>query len=246
MGLRIFLHSVRLVFGQLNGALRVSALLYLISTAIGLIALMIFMPKIVFGETTSLPWEVVIVSIATCVLYLWIAVGWHRFVLMDEAPKSVVVPQFHGDRMLAYFGRILQMALIGALVGLVFGLAAVGMGLISPIIGMIGMFGLFMALMVVAYRLAPVFPAAAIGRPVNVGEAWAATSGASGTIILLAVISVIATMILDLPLQLFMGMSAGVPLVIIWSSITGWIKLMVGVSIMTTLYGVYVEKRAIA
>ena len=100
--------------------------------------------------------------------------------------------------------------------------------------------------LLISYRLAPMFPSAAIGQSVGVSQAWAATSGASGTIIVLAVVSAIASVVIDLPAELLARLPVGMWLGFIWVGITGWVKLMVGVSILTTLYGVYVEKRTIA
>ena len=32
---------------------------------------------------------------------------------------------------------------------------------------------------------------------------------------------------------------------IVWTIVTGWFKMMIGASILTTLYGVYVEDRSL-
>lgn len=37
---------------------------------------------------------------------LWIAVAWHRFVLLNEAPQGLL-PAFKGDRVMAYLLRML-------------------------------------------------------------------------------------------------------------------------------------------
>ena len=35
------------------------------------------------------------------------------------------------------------------------------------------------------------------------------------------------------------------PILVLWTLATGWVKMIVGVSILTTLYGHYIEGRAI-
>jgi hypothetical protein len=116
----------------------------------------------------------------------------------------------------------------------------------AMVVALAGAIVIYAIILLITYRLAPLLPGAAIGKPVNVGEAWASTSGATGTILVLAVVSAIAAVVIDLPTELLQHLPAGTILVLIWVHITAWIKLMVGISILTTLYGVYVEKRDIA
>lgn len=248
MGLRIFLHAVRLVFSQLNDALRISGPLYLVTVVLSFFSFYSLWQS-GNGGMASFSWQLLLGALVTGVIYLWIAVCWHRFVLLDEAPATPV-PTFHGDRMLAYFGRGIQLALIVAVLGLVLGFAN---GMLfqfvgaSPPVLIIGTLIMLSIILLVTYRLAPVFPGAAVGRSVGVGAAWAATSGASGTLLVLAVVSAIAAVVLDLPAQLIAALfPQGLIVSFIWLSVTAWVKLMVGISILTALYGVYVEKRTIA
>jgi len=248
MGLRIFLHAVRLVFSQLNDALRISGLLYLVTVVLSFFSFYSLW-QAGSGGMASFSWQLLLSALVTGVIYLWIAVCWHRFVLLDEMPATPV-PTFHGDRMLAYFGRGIQLALIVAVLGLVLGFAN---GMLfqfvgaSPPILIIGTLIMLSIILLVTYRLAPVFPGAAVGRSVGVGAAWAATSGASGTLLVLAVVSAIAAVVIDLPAQLIAALfPQGLIVSFIWLSVTAWVKLMVGISILTALYGVYVEKRTIA
>lgn len=249
MGLRIFLHAVRLVFNQVNGALRISAALYIVSAVISGFGYMS-----AFGGTTApgaMPnysWAFFLTAVISGFLYLWIAVAWHRYVLLDEMPSSPV-PPFHSDRVLAYLGRMLQIGLIvlaiAIVVGFINGMLAMATGG-NFVILMLGTVVILTVALLISYRLAPVFPGAAVGRPVGVGEAWRATAGASGDFIVLAVVSAIASVVVDLPAYVFGQSSVGIILSLVWLSITAWVKLMVGVSILTAIYGVYVEKRSIA
>ncbi|WEK03033.1 MAG: hypothetical protein P0Y65_12540 [Candidatus Devosia phytovorans] len=239
MGFRIFLHSLRLVFTQLGDALRVSGLLYLVATVISFGTFFVFPPTVVEGRLVP-SWQWIPATLMVGILYMWIAIGWHRFVLRDETTNALV-PGFRGDRILAYFGRGVQVGLL-MLVGLLVIMLFIGISGGNPIIMVIGLLVGLSITLLVTYRLAPLFPAAALGEPGGVGQAWAATRGATWDLLLLAIICAVATFVVDLPLEILRGDV----LVIAWSTVTGWIKLMVGVSILTAIYGVYVEKRDIA
>jgi hypothetical protein len=256
MGFKIFVHAIRLVIDHLGDALRIGALLYLVQfVVIGAIALL------TAGRITSPsdinPRDVLYftpIIIALIVVNLWIAVAWHRYVLLDEMPGAVVA-RFNGERMLAYFGRSVLLVLIAIALTVV---ASIIVGFIAvPLFGSIGtsrpaaiIGGLvvfllvYVPLAIVLYRLGLVLPASAVGKPIRFGEAWSATAGTSGTIAVLALLSVFSVWLLDLPGLLFSGPLIWVRL--IWQVVTGWIEVMVGVSIITTLYGHYVERRPIS
>lgn len=246
---QIFVHSVRQVFGNLNGALRVSGLLYLAQVAV-LVVFGVYavsdqadiQHKMMSGEVSVAP--ILLGMLVSFLCGLWIAVGWHRYVLLVEEPG--LVPPFRGDRMLGYLGRSIIIGVIAVLLGAVVGslLAAVLLPLLGFSAGGAMLFSLLVGLPVVyvIYRLSVGLPASAVGRPLGLGEAWAATAGESGTLIGLAVLSLVASFALGLPAMIL----AEVPiLAFVWNIGAGWVQLMVGVSILTTLYGHYVEKRAL-
>ena len=246
MAVRIFLHSIGLVFNQLSGAFRISGLLYLVYFVLSFLALMILVhptPE----RMPSFPGLVFFAGLLGALFCLWIAVSWHRFVLIDELPNAPI-PKFHRDRIFVYFGRGVQTALIVMLVGIV-PVALLGLLVFltksEQILVPFGIIATIITL-VVSYRLAPMLPGAAIGQSIGAGAAWAATSGAFGTIFGLAVISAIASLVLDLPAELLKLLPGGSFLVFGWFFITTWVKLMVGVSILTTIYGVYIEKRVLS
>jgi len=151
--------------------------------------------------------------------------------------------------MLSYFGYGLLVALISVVVGIVAGTVV---GLLLSIAGspvfvavVTGLVVGFLVL-VVNYRLSAILPAAALGQKITLQAAWEATAGASGQIIVLAFVSALAAFAIDLPALLFtyLGGAGGV-LADLWFLATGWLKVMVGVSILTTLYGHFIEKRAL-
>jgi hypothetical protein len=118
--------------------------------------------------------------------------------------------------------------------------------LIVPPLGFLAAIAALAAALIVGYRFAPLLPASAVGQPLTFGAAWEATKGATSAIVVLAIVSAVASFVIDLP-ALVLGL-AGPPghiLGLIWMLGTGWVKMLVGVSILTTLYGHYVEGRAI-
>jgi len=246
MGFRIFMHSVTLVLNQLGGALRISGVLYIASLLVSLLSFFFFAQSTM--TEAAPPWPTIILGIVIGFLYLWIAVAWHRFVLVDEMPQTLL-PPLHGDRMAAYFGRsVLMLLVILALIivlGFINGIIIVATNG-APLALVLTTLLLIFVTLVLSYRLAPMFPAAAIGRTLGLRDAWAATAGANGTIVALALISAVASVAVDLPVYLFQAIPGGVIIAFLWTAVTGWFKLLIGVSILTTLYGVFVEKRQIA
>ena len=251
MGFRIFRHAVRMVFTQFSSALRISGLLYLVSLAVsfGLAFLAVRLaPTGGAGSARTSGWDVIISSLVGVALYFWVAIGWHRFVLLDEQPLQAL-PRFHGDRMLAYLGRfsqtflVLLLPLCAILAGVTFLLVASNWNESSALLASLAavLVGLFFS-----YRLSPMLPGAAVSRRVGVAEAWKATSGSSWSVLGLTVMTAVAAVAVDIPGNALILQPNGLWFGLIWLGVTGWIKLMVGVSIITTIYGVYVEQREIA
>lgn len=249
MGFRIFRHSVGLVFNQFGAALRISGLLYLAIAIFHGLGLYLIGSGTSADQSPQFRWEFIFVVLPVGVLYLWIVVAWHRFVLLDETSGGPV-PALLADRLFAYFGRGMQVALIfmagGVAMAVVIAVLVYALPEDSVVVILVPLVMLAIVALIF-YRLAPLLPAAAIGKPIGIRAAWAATSGAWGTILLLTLVSAIAFFIIDLPATILLRQSASVaPVALVWLSITGWVKLMVGASVLTTLYGVYVERRAIA
>lgn len=247
----MFVHSVRLVLNDWRNALKITGLLYLIYAVPTLLLSLLFptpaQPEQAMGTMLSAAPAGLLTVILAVVAFVWIAVAWHRYILLDEMPAGQF-PEFNGQRMLNYGLYSIGIGLLGAIVSFV--LAAV-IGIIAiPLLGVVGGFitgivGLAAAL-IIFYRLAPLLPAVAIGKPLTLGQAWEATNGANVPIIILAVLSAVAAIAIDIPaFILAMASPIGGFLALLWTLATGWVKMLVGVSILTTLYGHYVERRSI-
>ncbi len=64
------------------------------------------------------PGQFLLVMVVQIILGLWIVVGWHRYVLLNEQPGIVPVPQ--PGRKLGCFGKSLVIGLLLVLVVLTF------------------------------------------------------------------------------------------------------------------------------
>lgn len=251
-GLELLLHSIRQVTGNLDGAIRVSALPYAIQVVAGLL---LGAGLVGAGADTAMPSGGAMVGlglsgllfmVAVLVTSLWTAVAWHRFILLNEAPHGFV-PSFHKDRILAYFLRALAYGLLVLLIGMVLGMI-IGF-ILSPVAnsGNVGLFMFLIALLVqlplviLSFRLMAGLPGTALGEGTDIMAGWQATKGATFDIAVLAVFVVVVHLLIGLiDYYVLSGVWA---LTFLWNVVVGWLLTMVGVSILTTLYGHYVQKR---
>lgn len=254
-GIQIFIHSVRQVFGNLSNTLRISGLLTLVQFGLTFL-LGIHLLRSPAGNQAMMmqgtfPYgKFALFMLLSGIIGMWIAVAWHRYVLLQETPTSVI-PPLNGSRIWAYFVTgvlimlielvvtIIVSALLGAFVG--FGKASMGMALPSG--GVVGGIAGAVIASYIFFRLGPALPAAALGRPLGLTEAWRHMAGKSGVIAVLAIITALLWIGLSLVPALIFGPDSVSAIVI--GLIAKWISVMVGISIMTTLYGHYVEGRAI-
>ena len=250
LGWKLFARAVRLILDHLDAALRLSLLPYLLVAAATLWLGLSF-PDLVgqsgFDPADPPPAGFVmgqlLVLLLNTVVTLWIAVGWHRFVLLAEAPQGWL-PALRGSEMLGYFGRSILIGLL--IVAVIFAVSLMLATLIVPIAPglagpVIGSAALFVG-MILFYRLAVVLPAGAIGRSMTFGEAWTATAGHTGTVVVLALLTVGFTLLLQVPTLLD---GTGGLVTLVYQVVIGWIGLMLGVGVLTALYGHLVEGRPV-
>jgi hypothetical protein len=248
-GWGIFIHSVRLVFSNIEAAFKVSLLPYALSSLafvfLGAAAASLLSkndPQAMMAAPPGLWFGYIVYLFVSIIAALWIAVSWHRYVLLEEYPTSWV-PAFHGNAIMTYFGRgfLIGLLIIAVMVAisLVLGLALGWMGPASfALMGVIG----FAVASYIFYRLCPVLPSAAIGRPMEFGEAWRATADSGGTIGVLVLLLIVCSMVVNIPNQIE---GADTMIGIIYSLVIGWFLMMIGSSVLTTFYGHFIESRAI-
>jgi hypothetical protein len=249
-------HSLKQIFGNLGAVLRISILLALIPLAfmlaLGLAPLFAdeaAMQRAI--ETGSMPWgRFLLFLLVAIVTAIWIAVAWHRFILLEEQPGTVL-PAWKGDRVWSYLVASIIVILIGIVVTIVISLV---MGLILAAIlpmptTMAGLIfvtiiaGLLIGvpIIVVILRIGPILPASAVGERLGVGGAWEATRGSTLTFAGVAVVIILISLALEFIGARVFGRS--VMLAGIWGFAVQWFNLMLGLSIATTIYGHYVQRR---
>ncbi|MBU2960651.1 hypothetical protein KO516_07440 [Citreicella sp. C3M06] len=237
MGWKLFLHSVRMVLDNLGVALRLSALLYLVQMAFTVF--LFVTPDDSLQQPTAGTVELLLLSIFAVVASLWIAVGWHRFVLTGEEPAGFV-PRWHGSEMLSYFGRSLLIGFMLIALGSVIAGLVLGIGSSPALIGLMT-FGLVGLGSYIFFRVGLVLPASAMGKRMKMRESWDATSGDSTALLQLALIVIGAKLLIEIP-GMIDGNTTG-PISLIYGLVIDWFVTMFGVSLLTTLYGVFIEGR---
>ncbi|MEM7644287.1 MAG: hypothetical protein AAF366_17435 [Pseudomonadota bacterium] len=256
----IFKKAVLLIFDNIAAALRISLVPYGLLVAVNLYFLDSLAPMAMLqsGDATALEtlpsgfFGSILLTVAVQVfVFIWIAVAWHRYVLLEEGGNAWV-PQMNGGHMLGYLGRsiLLGLLILAALIAI-----TVAIGFIMPFAA-VALSGLVSIILV--YRLGLILPAGAVGKPITMGEAWEASKGHSTTVVLLAIITFIASLMLQIPTAVDAVLSGAVdpasdpaqaleattsPVSLVYNLVINWIVLVVGVSILSTLYGHFVEGR---
>lgn len=256
LGWKIFKRAVRLLLDNLAVVLRISVVPYGIVVALSLFLGINAADQSAFTPTTdatgamTLPPEAagqigsyLLFAFSQVLAFVWIAVAWHRYVLLGEEPNGWI-PIFHGGPMLGYVGRSILIGLIVILVSS--GIIAIGvfMPLISFPVAVI-------VSLIIGYRLGIILPAGAIGEKLTLSEAWKKTSGHSGTVMILGILTFAVSFLLQIPTLLDVGAAETVeeaissPVTQIYTQVAGWLLALIGVGVLTTLYGHLVEGRPV-
>ena len=247
-GVRILVHAVRQVAGNLGMALRVSALP--LALLVGLFVLLGGVFASAFAEMSEAPsgssfaaffFGVLAAILIAWMLLAWIAVRWHRYVLLEEG--SGWIPPWSA-------GLVGRYMLQTFLIGLVVAVGAMGATLILLLIaGAVDAWRFLVLLAVqlvaawVGLRLSISLPAVALGERMTLGEAWARTRPAAGAIA--ALTGLLFALNLGMSALVSLATIAGQPamLATILSLPLDWALALLLVAILTTLYGHLVEGR---
>lgn len=251
LGVQILIHAIGMVLRNLGAALRLSALpmaaLLVVSVAAGAPQAMLAAPDapLMTGRAGGL----FLIGLVQLCVTLWIAVAWHRYILLGEAPRGVV-PPFHGGAILAHLWAAVIFALVLTLVAIPF-VALAGV-IVGPLIvadqgAVRGSVALILFLLVwlpvtfISYRISPILPSAAIGARLPLKEAWYATGTGGAAFVALALASVLVVWALNLPVAMLLTVS--VPLAFLWAFAVQWAVTLGAASVLTTIYGHFVERR---
>lgn len=256
MAFQIVRHAFSMIFANLGQALRVSIGPYLILIFGVVIVFMLigdrfdYLDQAPSVEMLAESGGVIVILAGLAILLLvlfifgWIAVSWHRFILLEE--YSGVLPAVADRPIWPYIGRSILYGLLMVVIAVplftILGLIA------SPFFSAGFPVGGFIVFLITAailafiwFRIALALPSVAVGKPITIGEAWAASSGLSGTIFGVAFLLMLINGIADL----VVGQIASLMPIVGFVLDVGiqWLLLMLGTSILTTLYGHLIEKR---
>ena len=251
MGWKIVAHSFMLVFRNLSQALRISVGPLVIAIFLGWLTfrlLNITPQMIVFGLAMGRVAPDAAVAISLSVIFLlfasaWVAVAWHRFVLLEEYPR--LLPAIHGSRIAAYAGRSILLAVlltvvmfpVSAIAGQILALTGLaGIGIVQTLFTL----GLGILFTFLWLRIGIVLPATAIGRPYTLSQGWNDGGRVSNEVLGAAAVAVALNMTAEAALGVLpLGFWPAIAI----QAVIAWLTAMVGSSFLTTLYGHLAERR---
>ena len=98
-------------------------------------------------------------------------------------------------------------------------------------------------LLTLFFRIGLILPAAALGERLTLRESWQASGQDDKAILVLALIVMGARLLIELPAMI--DGSTGTVVSLIYGIVVNWFVTMIGISVLTTLYGHFVEGRSI-
>lgn len=180
-----------------------------------------------------------VLGLLEALILAWLAVAWHRYVLLEEAPTGLLPPA-PGPETLAYamWTFLAQLALL--LFAMTGGRALQALAAALPWpAGWLVVLALGVGIAWTGLRLGLVLPAAALGRRLDLAEAWRLSAPAAGRLGGVAAAVVAAGLLAPwlIPAGAPAAVQAGLGVALAWAG------LMLGLSLLTTLYGHLVERR---
>ncbi|MDX8353121.1 hypothetical protein SLH47_12160 [Cognatiyoonia sp. IB215182] len=249
MALQILRHAFFMIYRNFGQALRVSVGPYLVLLAGFALFVALFQerlnllgsPGTLSGADAGIIFLALIgMAIFGLLIFSWVAVSWHRFVLLEEYTGAL--PALSDRPIGAYAGRSILYALLLVIFAIPLVLVLGPLATIGPLVmqWVVGL-ALVSVLTFVWLRIALALPSVAVGQPIRMGEAWAASAPLSGAIFGVSVLLVGLSGFAD---SLSTAVMVAIPVVgVVLNIAIQWLIIMLGVSILTTLYGHLIEKR---
>lgn len=249
-GWKIFVHSLRMILSNLRSALQISLLGFTLTTIIAVAAYYtiqqgareMFVQLYPFSVTLrgSVPLNFFLLTVLYIFVSAWVAVAWHRFVLLEEYPTGWV-PAFHWQAMKGYMKPALILVVLFWWVYVPVLVAVIGpVARNGPIFSVLPLAVIVLTMLLLA-RIALIFPAAAMERRMSLAEAWRATKGATSALAIIIILLLVAQIVLG---QVVLAIAAFAPIIgaaayAVYSIGFGLLKI----SLLTTGYGYFVQKR---
>jgi hypothetical protein len=175
-------------------------------------------------------------------------VHWHRFILLGEMPRSLMFRlswmqalKYMIGALAIFLVLILPLILVTLVVSKIAGgFMKLGDLWVAQGLNLVMNLGFLTALL----ALSPILPAAAIDRKFKLGEALAAMLGSLKALIVCAIclgcVELLAKTVINLLVSVSWQLASLSSVVL--SAITG----LIGISLITTLYGHYIEDRPLS
>lgn len=196
-------------------------------------------------------------TVASIIAYASIAVSWHRYVLLDEVPQGwdrlridAVTWRYIGNVFIVFaifFVLVLASMLAGALLSLL--VATIIGETVARFVFLIVYGGGFVFAFVSLYRVSVKLPAVALGRSdFKVGDAWRVTDGNFWRLLSLLVAMLACLLLLGVLMfaasAIFTNFgTVGLAISIAIQVMVNWAATIFGVTLLTSLYGFFVENR---
>lgn len=250
MAWSIVRHAFVIVFGNFTNALRASVVpsLILIATigVFGMTADLSIFEETSDPTTTPIPTMTLVgmfgIAALVMIVFAWVAVTWHRFILLEEYPA--IVPAFGGRPILPYAGRTLMIALQMFVVMMPVMLIIGPLLLASPAVAGLAIFALGILLSFFWLRVCVSLPSVAVGEHMGSVAAWRTTNDIWQTILGVCAITALLNYGANLAVTLIAS-NLGFVFDILQIAVQ-WVSMMVGISILTTIYGHVIEGRPLA
>lgn len=251
LGFRLFRHAVLMLIDNLGPAFRISLIPFgaLLACAY-LVVFLVGAPLDGSGQADDFAGPVAGLAgaafvVAGVTLFCLVAVAWHRYVLVEEHPGPWG-PKWNGPEMWLYF-----MATLRVIFGTVL-VAIVGSLILGVIAGVIGQRALLPAsgnlmspifsvlLSYFTIRISLVLPAAALGERMSIWTSWAVSRPFAWSVL---VAMVLVNLLVSIP-ALLVGTQIGEALAMLsYFVFSGWLQVMLSISLLTALYGHIVQDR---
>lgn len=250
MALQIVLHTFRMIFRNFGQALRVS---------LGPTIVLLLGDRIFLFVFTQIPESMNFLGqLAALALILlsffvsaWIAVSWHRFVLLEEYPS--LLPATRGRPIWPYVGKMLLMLLILILIGgvflasyyfliiIYFGSGGNNVGQLVNFFTLLCTLIALAVLIVTSLRMGSALVATALGKNMTFRASVDATRSIGGVIWRIVFIMLIVAVPLNFVGDFLASTDRFVGAIV--EAAYSWLATMFGASILTTIYGHVIEDR---
>jgi len=244
LGFKIVRHSLAMVFGNFTEALRIGAVPIIGLSAFSFITGFVVAKNADRGHLVAWILPVMIMAVVLAVIiFPWVAVAWHRFILRGERPTGFL-PSWSRGHTWGYIKKSLLLAAVAlALIALAIlaaslvfrgGPQAPGAPVGRALVAVVGLLVYYLFL-----RFSLVLPAIALGEPAYFSQSWEETGQIKGAIIVAAITLGVANGLEGIAVRYI----PLIPLAQVIDTIWGWAFTMVGISTLTTVYGYLFEER---